>query len=114
MGFNYYMTQRPPMPGAMPKDGLTDINEYDQRLYVDAIDHDAYARLTYSRKLTAKEVRDYELVPTSIAIEMSKHEVGIVLKALELMADDDALADDAYLLHKWIKEVLKMEGVHEA
>lgn len=59
----YYMTQRPPMPGAQPKKGLVNIESFDGRPYIDEIDHEAYALLTYDRVLLDSELREYELVP---------------------------------------------------
>lgn len=59
----YYMTQRPPMPGAQPKEGLVNIESFDGRPYIEEIDHEAYALLTYDRVLADSELREYELVP---------------------------------------------------
>lgn len=59
----YYMTQRPPMPGAMPRSGLVEIEEFDGRVYCKEIMREAYARLTYDRELTKQEIYDYELTP---------------------------------------------------
>ena len=61
--YSYFMTQRPPMPGAMPRDGLVDIEEYDSREYRYEIMREAWAKLVYSRELTRQEMSDYELVP---------------------------------------------------
>ena len=55
MTYSYYMTMRPAMPGAMPKDGLREI--------VDDTKWGAYCRLDYDRELTKKEIIDYELRP---------------------------------------------------
>lgn len=59
----YYMTQRPAMPGAMPKDGLDTIEDLDPRDVIPYIGKGAYALLYYTRPLTDKEVSDYELTP---------------------------------------------------
>lgn len=61
--FLYYMTQRPAMPGAMPKANLTDICELDPTATIPEINRGAYAVLTYSRPLTYQEIHDYELTP---------------------------------------------------
>lgn len=61
--FLYYMTQRPTMPGAMPKADLTDICELDPTATIPEINRGAYAVLTYSRPLTYQEIHDYELTP---------------------------------------------------
>lgn len=61
--FLYYMTQRPAMPGAMPKADLTDICELDPAATIPEINRGAYAVLTYSRPLTYQEIHDYELTP---------------------------------------------------
>ena len=60
--YNYYMTMRPPMPGAQPTMGLVNIVDLGGE-YISHIEHRAYARLEYNRPLTEKEIDDYELVP---------------------------------------------------
>lgn len=60
MPYVYYMTHRPPMPGAMPKDGLLEIEAREPWKHVPHAGR-AYAKLTYSRPLTEKELYDYEL-----------------------------------------------------
>lgn len=59
----YYMTQRPPMPGAMPKLGLVDIQDLDPNEIIPEIGKGAYALLTYSQSLNGKAICDYELTP---------------------------------------------------
>lgn len=61
MDFCYYMTQRPAMPGAMPRRGLTHIEELDPAANTPGVGR-AYAKLTYDRQLTDSEISDYELV----------------------------------------------------
>lgn len=63
IGYWYYMTQRPPAPGAMPKRGLIKSYEYEGRLFVEAIGRKAWGSVVYDRELTAEEIDDYELVP---------------------------------------------------
>ena len=61
----YYMTQRPPMPGAFPR-GIIEINEfYPTREILGVSDH-VYAEIGYERELTEQEIHDYELVPRVI------------------------------------------------
>lgn len=59
--YRYYSLYRPVAPGTFPKDGVTNIHNYDERLYVAEIDHEAWGYLDYDRELTEKEIRDYEL-----------------------------------------------------
>lgn len=59
----YYCTERPPMPGAIPKRGLLEIREYDRRTFVPDIGREAWAELIYGRELTEEEVFEYELAP---------------------------------------------------
>ena len=63
MDYHYFMTQRPPMPGAMPRKGLKEIIAYDPDDYIPEICHVIYAELVYDRELTKEEVSDYELMP---------------------------------------------------
>lgn len=61
--YQYYMLYRPPMPGAMPRDGLYTITCLDPRDEIQAIGRGAWALLTYKRRLTDREVNQYELTP---------------------------------------------------
>lgn len=69
MEFTYYMTQRPPMPGAQPKQGLIEIE--DVALYDESRGFRAYARLHYDRPLDRKEILDYELLPDTDQLRMN-------------------------------------------
>ena len=62
-GWWYYLTQRPPAPGAMPRRGLIDFYEYENRLFVEIIGREAWGSVVYDRPLTHEEVDEYELVP---------------------------------------------------
>ena len=61
--YRYYMTQRPAMPGAMPKKGLDMIEDRDPDDIIPNLGKGAYAVITYTRKLTEQEISDYELTP---------------------------------------------------
>ena len=106
--YTYFMTQRPPMPGAMPKNGLSDIHEYDGQDYISEIGRKAYARLEYNRKLSDQEVRDYELVPLTYEIELTREEASflrmMLFDRIPIALDGD---DDTELLERLYK---KFEG----
>lgn len=57
--YAYYMTQRPPMPGAQPK-GMVRFEEYDQRSEMPDGTM-AWATIWYDRELTEKEISEYDL-----------------------------------------------------
>lgn len=57
--YRYYCQFRPPMPGAIPRDGLVNIDDYDYPQSFNGIS--AWGFAEYSRPLTEKEVHDYEL-----------------------------------------------------
>lgn len=59
----YYMLRRPPVPGAMPIDGLADLKDFGERMYVREIDREAWGKLIYMRKLSDEEVDRWELAP---------------------------------------------------
>lgn len=59
----YYMMMRPPMPGAMPIDGLVDLKDFGDKAYVREIDREAWGKLIYMRKLSDQEVYNWELAP---------------------------------------------------
>lgn len=59
----YYMTQRPFSPGAQPKQGLVESEDFGGGKYVDEVGCKAWSRIVYDRELTEQEVSQYELVP---------------------------------------------------
>ena len=85
---NYYMTQRPPSPGTHPKAGLVCTLEYDGKQFVPKIGMEAWACLTYNRKLTDMEVDDYELVPETYKLELNHSEIVMIMEILEKTAHD--------------------------
>lgn len=65
--YSYMTLYRPPMPGGIPREGLSDVKCFDQRtaLYGTA----CWGVATYTRPLTEKEIRDYELKPLELGYE---------------------------------------------
>lgn len=57
--YRYYTRFRPPMPGAVPRDGLKAIDDYGTRLEVQGIK--AWGSADYTRPLTEEEIDHYEL-----------------------------------------------------
>lgn len=102
----YYMTQRPPMLGAMPKEGLVDWAYLDtdgeKKVFCEKIGCEAYAKLEYSRELTEREISDYELVPETRTVRLTPVElrklIAVVHRAGMDAPDDEA--DDLYALYK--------------
>ena len=60
--YRYYCRFRPPMPGAIPTNGLTNIVCYDYREPVENVEAWGYAE--YMRPLTEQEIYSYELYPS--------------------------------------------------
>ena len=110
MDYSYYMTQRPPAPGAMPKGGLERIEEYPRPQYVPEIEHTAWAKLTYSKELTNQEAKSYELTPSAIRCELTPREIHLIVDALELLAneidEEDSVIEDACMLYGELKGLI--------
>ena len=62
--YGYLCLMRPPMPGAVPRDGLTHCEEKDD---YSISGHHYWGRVVYNRKLTEDEIRHYDLEPTALA-----------------------------------------------
>lgn len=58
--YRYYTPYRPPMPGAVPRDGLDRVVCYDERMAIGNSIY-AYGYAEYFRPLTDQEISDYEL-----------------------------------------------------
>lgn len=59
MAYIYYLTQRPASIGTQPDKGLISVCNFSHRQNVGYCE--AWAKVVYDRKLTEKEVSDYEL-----------------------------------------------------
>lgn len=62
MTYTYYTLYRPPMPGAIPRDGLMAVQAYDERKPIQAIGRSAWGIAIYCRQLTQDEIEEYELI----------------------------------------------------
>ena len=111
--YSYYMTQRPPQIGAMPKEGLMRIvyiNNDETRQWVETIQADAYARLEYDHELTQQQVNDYELIPEVYNVQMSRESILWIKQQLE-NADfvNEYESRKAFRLIRYLNSVLSME-----
>lgn len=61
--YRYYCPYRPPMPGAIPRQGLVRAFEYDYPQSFNG--RGAWGFAEYDRPLTEKEISDYELRPAA-------------------------------------------------
>lgn len=94
MRYCYFMTQRPPMPGALPFYGLEKIEEFKNKQQVPEIDCTAYAKLFYDRELTKEEVSQYELMPLYHRVPLTRKEIHCVMELLrEKMIDNSTISD---------------------
>lgn len=66
MLFKYYSRMRPVSPGSYPRDGVTNIHNFDDRHLVKEINSEAWGYIEYDRELTEKEVADYELTSANM------------------------------------------------
>ena len=61
MIYIYSCKKRPPVPGAIPNEGLIETEEFEEGSTEQFKFNGAWGTCTYDRKLTSKEVSDYEL-----------------------------------------------------
>ena len=62
--YEYLCHQRPPMPGAVPRDGLVAVrNPPDgvDNVNIDGVTYNCWGYVTYNRSLSDREMSDYEL-----------------------------------------------------
>lgn len=60
--YGYYLTMRPPAPGAHPGNTISSVS-LKFRTYHDELNQDIWGWVGYTRPLTLQEVQDYELLP---------------------------------------------------
>ncbi len=84
MLYTYFMTMRPPMPGAQPMQGLVAMVDMNCD-WVQDIQHTAYAKLIYDRQLTESEIEQYELaVPIAYRTEYKGYTIQSCKKGYEV------------------------------
>lgn len=113
MKYAYYMIYRPAMPGAMPREGLVEIENLDadgERQYVPQIDSKAYSRIIYNRPLTRKEIRAYELIPEEYTVPLTRAEIQHIRGSLCHMCD---VSDDQQEIDELCAIYAKMKGVED-
>ena len=62
--YRYYLIQRGPGPGAIPKpwdDSIIDVKDYGTKIYIGEIDREAWGHVEYKYPLNSKSISDYEL-----------------------------------------------------
>ena len=57
--WRYYCRFRPPMPGGIPRDGITNMASFDWPQSFNGVG--CWGWVEYDRPLTEKEISDYEL-----------------------------------------------------
>lgn len=58
--FRYYLSQRPPMPGAFPR-FAANVEDFGERREVPGLNRPTWGIVEYEAPLTDKEMRQYEL-----------------------------------------------------
>jgi hypothetical protein len=64
----YWLTQRGPGPGALPRDGInliTNVEDFGERKFVKEINRRAWGTVEYIHPLNKNDIDDYELVEVS-------------------------------------------------
>lgn len=103
MRHSYYMTQRPPMPGAMPAMGLINVESFKGRKMVDEIGRPAYAKITYTRELSGADVADYELIPEFYKVQLTRKDI---MNLISILKNDGKPVDNKPELLKKFVEAL--------
>lgn len=62
MGYRYWLTLRPAMPGTIPTKNLSRIENYDYRRFDGEAGREVWGYVVYSAPLSEKEVSEYELM----------------------------------------------------
>lgn len=82
--YRYYLTERPPMIGAMPKNGLKKVVDYDKKIVIPFGNENVlacYGCVEYDRELTESEVSNYELQKEGTdALDYLKREIAKFVK----------------------------------
>lgn len=85
----YYLTHRPPAPGAFPGKPVN-LQSFDDRKYVEEIGRPAWGWVEYEEPLTEKQAADYELVEAAkrtISIELNTRELKFLAEFAEKQHD---------------------------
>lgn len=109
--YKYYSIFRPPSIGTYPKENVVEVIGYDKRKQVLLDGTMAFGEIIYNRKLTEKEIKDYELVE-GITEEKKKE----ALKDLEqlnridkMLFSDNFIDKDLQILMKKMSNLINKE-----
>ena len=73
----YYSILRPVSIGTYPREGVTEIYNYDTRTYIEDIDRPAWGWIEYNRALTPEEARSYDLIPEPCGMTIADFETKL-------------------------------------
>lgn len=62
INFTYYSILRPVGPGTYPNEGMKEIENFDEKKFIEEIGREAYGSVTYGRMLSPAELDQYDLV----------------------------------------------------
>jgi hypothetical protein len=75
MANRYYLTQRGPGPGVVPRNKenlITEVEDFEVKKYVEEINLRAWGFVEYEKPLTSKEIDDYELIEVKIGVPFNE------------------------------------------
>lgn len=78
----YYLTQRPPSPGAFPGKPVN-MEAYDQKTYIEEIGRPAWGCVEYKEPLADKQADDYELTRAKKPYYEIGQETKIIIMELQ-------------------------------
>lgn len=82
--FTYYCSLRPPMPGAIPKNGIVEV--VDEKIVKNNMEYWGY--VIYNRELTKKELYQYDLEKIYTQKELKEMFNQWLLEMVEYNEDD--------------------------
>ena len=62
MRYRYWLKMRPAMPGTIPTENLTCINNFDSRTYEEEVGREVWGYVEYLTRLPNDKIAGYELI----------------------------------------------------
>lgn len=103
--YKYYSILRPIAPGTIPKEGIVEIVNFDEKEYVEQIKRDAWGYVIFDKEVS--QPQDYDLMPEDF---WSRHVYVKKLSKEEFSLSGELLKEELILGKKEALSFIKSHG----
>lgn len=83
MAYRYYLTLRPPAPGAIPSapvgGNIIEVVSFDEKTFVESIGREAWGYVEYDKPIDAKVLDQYDMIPDQKKLVVYKYPLSMMV-----------------------------------